>query len=121
MATHLAAVATGRAQPLEVQERQTLKPGPDEVLVGVKSIAPNPIDWKMHDGGVGLEAGSKAPDTFIPGARITAFAPAFFTQGVPNHGAFQERAIVPAPNISLVPDSVTFNEAAIFRLAVATI
>ncbi|OTA89067.1 hypothetical protein M434DRAFT_79785 [Hypoxylon sp. CO27-5] len=136
MATHLAAVATGKAQPLKVQERQTPKPGPDELLLEVKSIALNPIDWKMRDfgfnvagypavlgsdiSGVVLEAGSNSPDVFKPGSRVTAFAPAFFVKGSPDYGAFQKRAVVPAMNVTPVPDHITFNEAATLPMAVAT-
>ncbi|KAI1413084.1 GroES-like protein [Hypoxylon sp. FL1857] len=137
MASHLAAVVTGKAQPLEVQERQTPKPGPDELLLEVKSVALNPVDWKMRDfgfqvagypavlgsdiGGVVLEAGSNVPITFKPGTRIAAFAPAFYTKGEPNYGAFQKRAIVPATNVTPVPDDITFNEAATLPMAVATV
>ncbi|KAI0150120.1 GroES-like protein [Hypoxylon sp. NC0597] len=137
MATHLAAVATGKAQPLKVQERQTPKPGPDELLLEVKSVALNPIDWKMRDfgftvagypaifgsdiSGVVLEAGTDVSDIFKLGSRVTAFAPAFFVKGVPDYGAFQKRAVVPATNVTPIPDHITFNEAATFPMAVATV
>lgn len=52
MGTHLAAVATGRGQPLVVQSRRTPKPGPDELLVQVKAVGLNPADHIMRDQGL---------------------------------------------------------------------
>ncbi|KAI1653135.1 GroES-like protein [Daldinia decipiens] len=136
MATHLAAFVTGKGQPLEVQEKQTPKPGPDELLLDVKAIALNPIDWKMRDlgffitkypvvvgsdiSGVVLEAGSNVSSTFKPGTRVAAFAPTVFVQGAPDYGAFQQRPIIPAQNATPIPDYLSFNEAAILPMAVAT-
>ncbi|KAI1771244.1 GroES-like protein [Hypoxylon cercidicola] len=136
MATHLAAMATGKAQPLEVRERQTPKPGPDEVLLQVKSVALNPLDFKCRDfgfmvasypavlgsdiGGVILEAGSNVPSTFQPGTRIAAFAPTFFVKCAPDYGAFQQKVIVLARNVTPIPDTISFNEAATLPMAVVT-
>ncbi|KAI1383939.1 GroES-like protein [Hypoxylon trugodes] len=136
MATHLAAFVPGKAQNLEVRERETPKPGPDELLLDVKSIALNPIDYKARDSGfaiaeypaitgsdvagVVVEAGSNVSSTFKPGTRVTAFALSFFARGAPNYGAFQQRPLVPARNATPIPDYLTFNEAAILPMAVAT-
>ncbi|KAI4859987.1 GroES-like protein [Hypoxylon rubiginosum] len=136
MATHLAAMATGKAQPLEVRERQTPKPGPGELLLQVKSLALNPLDYKCRDfgfmvasypavlgsdiGGVVLEAGSNVPSTFKPGTRIAAFAPTFFVRCAPDYGAFQQKVIIPARNATPIPDTISFNEAAILPMAVVT-
>ncbi|KAI1100828.1 GroES-like protein [Jackrogersella minutella] len=137
MATHLAAVATAMAQPLEVLERQTPNPGPGELLVEIKSIALNPLDYKTRDfgfaiasypavfgsdiGGIVLEAGSDVSDTFKPGTRVAAFAPSYFVKGAPDYGAFQQRSLISATNASPIPDNITFNEAATLPMAVATV
>ncbi|XDG08625.1 hypothetical protein ABKA04_008240 [Annulohypoxylon sp. FPYF3050] len=137
MTIHLAAVATGKAQPLEVQERQTPKPGPHELLIEVKSIALNPIDYKTRDfgfaiagypavfgsdiGGVVLEVGSEVSDAFKPGTRVAAFAPSYFVKGSPDYGAFQQRSIIPATNACPIPDALTLDEAATLPMAVATV
>ncbi|RMZ17278.1 hypothetical protein D0862_00862 [Hortaea werneckii] len=52
MATHLAAVATGKGQPLVVQSRRTPAPGPDELLVQVKAVGLNPADHIVRDQGL---------------------------------------------------------------------
>ncbi|KAI6081026.1 GroES-like protein [Hypoxylon rubiginosum] len=136
MATHLAAVATGKDQPFEIQDRQTRMPGPGELLIGVKSIALNSIDYKCRDtgfavasfpavmgsdvGGVVLKAGTNVPSTFKPGTRVSAFAPAFFQRCAPDYGAFQQKVIIPARNVTPIPDTISFNEAATMPMAVVT-
>ncbi|KAF2703640.1 GroES-like protein [Pleomassaria siparia CBS 279.74] len=56
LATHLAAVSPGKGQPFEVQTRITPKPGPDELLIAVKSVALNPADAYMRDQGLFIPA-----------------------------------------------------------------
>ncbi|KAI1209335.1 GroES-like protein [Annulohypoxylon truncatum] len=137
MAAHLAAVATEKAQPLQVQERQTPKPGPKELLVEVKSVALNPLDYKTRDlgfaiggypavfgsdiGGVVIQVGPEVSDIFKPGTRVAAFAPSYFVKGAPDYGAFQQISVIPAANASPIPDNITFNEAATLPMAVATV
>ncbi|KAI1078960.1 GroES-like protein [Whalleya microplaca] len=135
MATHLAAVAVGKGQLFEVKERQTPKPGPDELLLDVKSVALNPIDSFSRSfgfaiteypavvgsdiGGLVLETGTNVTG-FQPGTRVTAFAPAYFVKGAPDYGALQQRVIVPATNVAPIPQDMSFSEAAKFPMAVAT-
>lgn len=138
MATHLAAVAVAKAQPLEVQERRTPKPGHNELLLDVKSIALNPLDISSKDfgfaiaeypavfgsdiSGVVLETGPNvSAAAFKPGTRVAAIASAFFAQGAPDYGAFQQRVIVPVENAGPIPDDVSFNEAATLPMAVTTV
>ncbi|CCF46024.1 delta-aminolevulinic acid dehydratase [Colletotrichum higginsianum] len=52
MATHLAAVALAKGDPFVVQTRPTPRPGPDELLIEVKSVALNPADRLMRDQGL---------------------------------------------------------------------
>ncbi|KAJ5137974.1 hypothetical protein N7526_004207 [Penicillium atrosanguineum] len=101
MATHLAAVSSAKGQPFELQTRPTPKPGPDELLIAVKSVALNPADAIMRDqglfipryptvigfdmSGLVLEVGDNVPiDTdlatfFRPGiTRVAAYAASFW-------------------------------------------
>lgn len=134
---HQAAVLTAVGTNLTLVERPTPTPGPDELLIQVKSVALNPIDWKQREtafaiatwpavvgsdvAGTVISAGSSVPeDAPKPGARVTAFAPFFFTRGAPDYGAFQERVLVPATNAVEIPDKLSFNEASILPLAVLT-
>ncbi|KAG4443984.1 hypothetical protein IFR05_000531 [Cadophora sp. M221] len=125
MTTHLAAVIPAKGQPFEVQARPTPKPGPDEILIAVKSVALNPADCHMRDhglfiphyptvvgfdiSGLVLEIGAKVPigahrtdglsddkPSFQPGVtRVAAYAASFWRSCGPDYGAFQERCLVP--------------------------
>ncbi|OJD28653.1 zinc-binding alcohol dehydrogenase domain-containing protein cipb [Diplodia corticola] len=138
MSTHLAAVLPAKGSTIEVKDRPTPTPGPSELLINVKSVAVNPLDWKqqlsgfmLNQGfptvlgsdvsGIVLAAGSAVPaDAPKPGTRVAAFAPCFFTQGAADYGAFQTRVLVPAANAVALPERVDFDEASTLPMAVAT-
>src|SRR5438270_7321710 len=134
---HLAAILPSKGGPLEVVQRPTPTPGPTDLLIQVKSIALNPIDHYMRDmgfvissypaivgsdiAGIVLSQGSSVPcDAPKPGTRVTGFCPCFFAHGAPDYGAFQEKVLVPASNVTPLPDSVSFNEGSVLPMAVGT-
>jgi NADPH:quinone reductase-like Zn-dependent oxidoreductase len=135
---HLAAISPSKGSPLIVEHRPTPTPGPHDLLIEVKSIALNPIDHYQRDygmppithypavlgsdiAGTVLSAGSSvAADAPKPGTRVAAFAPCFFTQGAPDYGSMQARALVPAVNAAPPPQGMSFNEACSLPMAVAT-
>jgi len=136
MATHLAAIAHGKG-PLKVEERPTPAPGPKELLIEVNSIAINPVDAHQRDRGIFVKAypavfgsdiagtvissGSSVPsDAPKPGSRIAGFASAFYQQGSPNYGAFQKKLLIPAANVVLLPDNISYNEGALLPMSVET-
>ncbi|KAL8781308.1 MAG: hypothetical protein Q9213_006056 [Squamulea squamosa] len=131
---HRAAILESKGGPLITVNRLTPKPGPNEVLVEVKSVALNPIDCYMRDlgfvvdsypavigsdiGGTIVAVGSSV--SFKPGTRVAAFAPTFFTHGAPDYGAFQAKTLVPASNVTPIPDHISFNEASLLGMSVLT-
>ncbi|KAJ1531181.1 hypothetical protein HK096_007812, partial [Nowakowskiella sp. JEL0078] len=135
---HRAAVLPTKKSALKVTDRPTPTPGPNEILVEVKSIALNPIDVMQRDlgfpaisfypavlgsdvGGIIVSVGSSVnSDDLKPGTRVTAYAPCFFEKGKPDYGAFQERVIIPAENVSPLPHNISFNEASLLPMAVHT-
>ena len=134
---HLAAIVPSKGSPLEFTKRPTPTPGPNEVLVEVKSIAINPIDYYQvvlgfppisspavvgsDIGGTIISVGSSVDSKELkPGSRVAAMAPAFFKQGAPDYGAFQEKALVPATTITLLPNRISFNEASLLPMATIT-
>ncbi|KAL9128813.1 MAG: hypothetical protein Q9217_002594 [Psora testacea] len=134
---HLAAILPSKGSALEVTHRLTPVPGPNELLVEVKSIALNPIDWHQRDHGFAIASypavvGSDIAGTVIaagpsvpsdapqPGTRVSAFAPCFFVRGAPDYGALQTRVLVPAVNAVPLPQAMSFNEASLFPMAVTT-
>lgn len=107
-------------------------PGRDEVLVQVQVAALNPIDWKVRNGamkivtgrafpramgldlaGVVLEVGS---DVTRFRARDRVFGMARFKQA----GALGEAAIAKEAALAIVPDKVTFEDAACLGTAGVT-
>lgn len=134
---HLAAIIPEKGGPFKIVHRPTPTPGPEELLIEVHSIACNPIDHYMRDygfriasypaipgsdiSGIVVATGSSVPAAAPKvGTRVTAFAPAFYTQGDPDHGAFQKKVLVPASSVCPLPDAITFNEGAILPMAVQT-
>lgn len=136
---HLAAILPSKAAgTLKVGHRPTPTPGPNDLLVEVKAVALNPVDYYQRDhgyppldhyptvigsdvGGIVLSAGSSVPsDAPKPGTRIAAFATTFLTKGLPDYGAFQTRVLVPAANTVPLPSNMTFNEATLLPMAVMT-
>lgn len=134
---HLAAILPQKGGPLSLVYRPTPQPGPGELLIEVKAIAMNPVDYFQRDVGflvpqyptvlgsdvsglvvrAGADVASDAPQ---PGTRVTAFASAFWHQGEPDHGAFQQFTLVPAENVAPLPDTMSFREACILPMAVET-
>lgn len=139
MATHQAAMSSSPGQPLTIQSRPTPMPGPNELLIAVKSVALNPADVYMRDmglfipskmyptvvgfdvAGLVLEIGANVPtDTFHPGVtRIAALTASFWRSCEPNYGAFQEQCLVPWQHAVPLPDDgkLSWNHAATLSVA----
>ncbi|KAJ3133530.1 hypothetical protein HK100_004360 [Physocladia obscura] len=135
MSEHKAAICYKRGGELQVANRPTPTPGPGEVLLQVKAVALNPVDYIQRDMGFSV---SKFPAIFgydiggivsktgagvgnLPtGTRVSAFTLAFDKKGSPDYGGFQEFVIVPAELVSPIPDDLSFNEAALLPMAVHT-
>jgi NADPH:quinone reductase-like Zn-dependent oxidoreductase len=138
MATHLAAVCPGKGQPFQIQSRSTPKPGPDELLIAVKSVALNPADIIMRDqglfiteyptvlgfdmSGLVLDLGENVPvgdDGFQPGTRVAAYSASAWKGCAPDYGPFQERCLVPWQHAVRLPDqNMSWNHAATLPVSV---
>ena len=104
-----------------------------EVLVEVHAAGVNPVDYKTRSGsGVARWAG---PPPFIPGwdvagvvvdagYGVTRFSPGDRVFGVPRFpraaGAYAEYVTAPSLQLSLIPDGLSFAEAAAIPLAALT-
>lgn len=134
---HAAAILPQQGGPLSVVDRTTLEPGPNEVLIHVKAVALNPVDYYQRDFGMppipsypavlgsdtsGLIAkvGSKVSNAPSIGSRAIAFASSFYQNGSPDHGAYQEYALAQSEGVIALPDHLSFEEGAILPLAVLT-
>lgn len=122
---------------MEVTSRPTPTPGPNEILVEVKSIALNPVDYYQRDMGFLISSypavlGSDVAGTVIAtgssvdaklfkeGTRVASFASSFYKGGDPNYGALQARVIVAASATVPLPEKISFNEGSLLPMAVAT-
>ncbi|KAM0355006.1 hypothetical protein ACHAPU_000854 [Fusarium lateritium] len=137
MATHLAAVLPGKGQPFEIQTRTTPKPGPDEILIAVKSVALNPADVLMREqglfiseypavigfdmSGLVMEVGENVPASYFqPGVtRVAAYSASAWKGCSPDYGPFQERCLVPWQHVVPLPDQgMSWNHAATLPVSV---
>ena len=136
--THTAAMATGQGQPLSVESRPTPKPQYDEILIEVRNVALNPVDYIQRDQGfmvaqwpsvlgsdiagtvVSTGPGVPADSPFQPGARVAGFASAFYKKGAPDYGGLQQRVVVPTANLAPLPDGWSFEQGALLGMAVGT-
>ncbi|GLB11271.1 hypothetical protein AtubIFM57258_008138 [Aspergillus tubingensis] len=138
MPTHLAALLPSKSSPLTLTTRFTPTPGPNDLLIAVKSIALNPADTIMRDtglfipsyptvigfdlSGLVLEVGTNVPKHFHPGiTRIAAYSASVWKGCDPNYGAFQEKCLVPWQHVVPLPNAgvmISWNEAAMLPVAV---
>ncbi|CAI6332926.1 unnamed protein product [Periconia digitata] len=136
-ATHQAAILPQKGGPLTVGERATPEPGPNEVLIEVKAVALNPVDYFQRDlgmppvpiypavigsdsAGIVAKLGANVSTVPGPGSRVIAFASSFYQNGSPDHGAFQKYALAQSESVVALPDALSFKEGAVFPLAVMT-
>ncbi|KAL2812664.1 chaperonin 10-like protein [Aspergillus cavernicola] len=135
---HLAAVIPQKGGPLVVQSRPTPDPGQNELLIEVKAIAVNPVDYYQRDmgmppvpiypaivgsdiAGIVVKAGPNVPDSAPkPGTRVTAFASSFYKAGAPDYGSFQKFVLANSEGVVPLPDTISFDKGAVFPLAVMT-
>ncbi|KAJ3289226.1 hypothetical protein HDU79_004239 [Rhizoclosmatium sp. JEL0117] len=134
MSTHRAALCPGKGSPLEIVDRPTPVPGPNQVVVESKALAVNPVDYIMRDGfqvgswpvvlgsdvaGIVSAVGNQVTNVKV-GDRVLAYAQAFAMKGKPDFGAFQEQVLVPSHLVVPIPGDLTFTDAATLPLAVYT-
>jgi len=104
------------------------------LLVQVKAVSVNPVDWKVRQGVLRLIKGSRFPmiigsdfagiveevapgtDDFKAGDRVYGAIPAFS----PKPGALAEIAIVNQKNVRAMPEWLSFEEAASLPIAALT-
>jgi NADPH:quinone reductase-like Zn-dependent oxidoreductase len=133
---HAAAVLREKGTPIVIENRPTPKPGPNEILIEAHAVALNPIDVYQRAMGFALkhfptvigsdvagivaDAGSDVPSMLKRGTRVAAFAPTFYTQGLPNYGATQKYVLVPADNATPIPEALSFKEASLLPMSIQT-
>jgi NADPH:quinone reductase-like Zn-dependent oxidoreductase len=134
--THQAAILPEKGGPLAVTSRSSPKPGPHEILIEVKAVALNPVDYYQRDfgmmvqsypavlgsdvAGIVAEIGSDVETSLSVGRRVLAFASGFFQNGSPDQGAFQKLTLAPWQCVVPIPDDLSFEKASMLPLAALT-
>ena len=120
--------AYGGPEVLQLQEISPPAPADGEVLIDVHAVSVNPIDWKIRSGrmaggaplasamitgrdGAGIvTAAGAGTDPALVGRRVAFLAP----RGT---GTWADQVVMPQDNIAIVPDGVSFTDAAALPLA----
>lgn len=115
----------GNSSVLKIVEENIPSPTKNEVLVKVKAAGINPLDWKIRNGDLKIMTGNKFPkylgcefsgvvekigseiEENLIGKKIFGTMPNTMAQG-----AMREYICVPRSSIALLPDSISFAEAA---------
>jgi NADPH:quinone reductase-like Zn-dependent oxidoreductase len=133
--THQAAWLTGKqVRPLKVDQAPTVTLKPDQVLVRVRAVAINPIDWMLQsdafmdlpypfvlgkDAAGEIEAVGSAVTSFKPGDRVLGQSVLLLTLN-PSEGTFQELVVMYDNLVSKIPDSLPFEKACVIPLGFST-
>lgn len=120
--------------PWNVVTLSTPELSPNEVLIQVKALAINPVDWKIQDigffvsswpavlgediSGTIISTGSSVK-RFQVGDRVLAHCQYLMTKQN-KHGGFQEIVVVPESSVAKIPDAMKESDATVLPLAVST-
>jgi NADPH:quinone reductase-like Zn-dependent oxidoreductase len=120
----------GGLEVLRVERTEVPRPRSDEVLIAVKAVGVNPLDWKVRRGEVFTDAFGSPP--LVPGwdvsgvvaqagARVTSLTEGQEVFGLVNFpapgGAYAEYVTAPAGEVLPKPEELTHAEAAALPLA----
>lgn len=125
--------------PFEVRAADRPIPGPDHIVVRVRALAVNPIDaitgplrrlvtpWIRYPTVIGSDIAGEIVEVgagvrrFTPGDRVVGFAAGQERRhNHPEEGGFQTYVTVLARVCAVLPDDVTFEQAAVLPLALLT-
>lgn len=116
--------AFGDESVLEITDQPVPTPEKDQVLVRVKAVSINPLDWKVYGGDMKLMSGSKFPKSIgidfsgivvMPGTNVSRFKKDDKVMGIMDvfkGGALAEYLVIKAIDLAIMPGKLTFAEAA---------
>jgi NADPH2:quinone reductase len=134
----IVATSKSAALPLTLMELPSRALEPDEIRVSVRSIAVNPVDWKMRRGGplrlahrfigpsgplvVGVDFAGEISEI---GPRVQAFAVGTRVVGATDFarkqlGSYASEVVVKEDQLAALPESLSFDDAACLPVAGAT-
>lgn len=111
----------GLADEMKVGELEKPEPGQGEILVKIKAAALNPVDYKTANGGnpnwsyphvLGLDAAGIVEEVGPEASGIKPGDHVVYHGDMTRKGAFAEYSITTAHTVSLIPEGVSFEDAA---------
>ncbi|KAL8870626.1 MAG: hypothetical protein Q9174_003374 [Haloplaca sp. 1 TL-2023] len=127
-------LVAAKAHPLEIKPAPYTSPADNEILVKNAAVAVNPVDWAIQHlaimpyeypmvfgadvAGEVVEVG-KSVTTAKKGDRVLGFALGSVNQRKPE-SAYQQYTILQQPLFSVIPDSMSFEQASVIPLCIAT-
>ncbi|KAI1471841.1 GroES-like protein [Daldinia caldariorum] len=127
MASKMKALVTVEGKTAQVQDVDVPKPGGGEIIVKTHYVAQNPTDWKsmlsVPPGRIlGCDFAGTVHDSngshWREGQRVAGFV--FGSSTNPTRGAFAEYVATEASLVYLIPDNISYQDAAAIPLAFAT-
>lgn len=111
----------GGSGRLEIREIERPRPGVGQVLVRVRAAAVNPLDWKIRRGEMRFIMPKRFP--WVPGydvagvveeigVEVDQLAPGDAVHGIVQGGACAEFALLDTGAAAMIPDGLSFEEAA---------
>ncbi|KAK6833546.1 hypothetical protein PG987_008240 [Apiospora arundinis] len=134
---HKAAFLDGKDQKLRTASRDSASPAAGELLIKVKAVAINPVDWKIQDYGafisewptvlgedlagevIEVGRGGEAESTYKVGDRVIVHSQYLGNKKLDQAG-FQEVATAPVSSVAKLPDNISFEEGVVLPLALST-
>jgi NADPH:quinone reductase-like Zn-dependent oxidoreductase len=116
--------AFGDESVLQITDQSIPTPEQGEVLVKVKAVSINPLDWKVYGGEMKLMSGSKFPKSLgidfsgiveTPGVKVNRFKKGDEVMGIMDvfkGGALAEYLVVKEADLTIKPENINFAEAA---------
>lgn len=117
----------GPPESLSVEQIAAPRPGPDEVLVEVKAVGVNFVDWLVISGTYQFLPPRPFTPGKLPAGRVIAVGEKVKRFAVGDHvlttaeqGGYAEQAVALSEHCYRIPDSMSFTEAAAMALAFDT-
>ncbi len=116
----------GSSDQLKLEEIPLPEPQEGQVLVRVHAAGVNPADWKVREGMFGQMTFPYVPGADLAGVVekigpiVTAFEPGQQVYGRSVGGSYTEYALAPASALALMPQTLSFDEAAAIPVGATT-
>ncbi|WP_138495447.1 zinc-binding dehydrogenase [Paenibacillus pinistramenti] len=111
----------GKAAEMKVGELEKPTPGPGEILVKIRAAGLNPVDYKTGNGGnpswtyphvLGVDAAGVVEETGPEVTGIKAGDRVVYHGDLTKKGCYAEYGVTTAHTVSLIPEGVSFEDAA---------